>query len=150
MTTGERIYRARTAAGMTRKELAAHLGMTEGAVRHYESGRNTPNDSAIERIADVLGVTPQSLRDKQLDSVQDVLEALFQMEEAGFGIEPAETKNGMVIAIDPDAPHAPKLQMALEKWDEQRKALKGGDVSKVEYALWRGSFGEELEDGELK
>ena len=62
------------------------------------------------------------------------------MQEAGFGIEPVETKNGIMIAIDPSAPHAPKLAMALEKWNQIRKELRGGDVSKVEYAIWRGSF----------
>lgn len=68
----------------------------------------------------------------------------------GFGIEPVETKNGIVIAVDPNAPHAPKMVMALEKWNEQRKALRGGDISQVEYALWRGDFGgiDEDEAGE--
>ena len=45
-----------------------------------------------------------------------------------------------MISVDPSAPHAPKLIMALEIWNEQLKALKGGDISKVDYAIWRGSF----------
>lgn len=140
MTTGERIYKARKASGLSRRELAECMEKTEGTVRHYECDRTEPTDEVIETMAQALGVTPQSLKDKSFDSVQDVLEGLFQMEEAGFGIEPVETKNGIMIAVDPDAPHAPKLIMALEKWNEKRKELKGGDVSKAEYALWRGSF----------
>lgn len=147
MTTGERIYRARKAAGLSRRELAEHLGRTEGTVRHYECDRIEPTDDAIEKMANVLGVSPRSLQDKHMDSVEDVVEALFQMEEAGFGIEPVETKNGMVLAVNPDAPHAPKLIMALEKWDKQRKALKGGDISQVEYAKWQALF--DIDDAKI-
>lgn len=148
MTTGERIYKARKAAGLSRRELAEHLSRTEGTVRHYECDRIEPTDDAIEKMADALGVSPRSLQDKHMDSVEDVVEALFQMEEAGFGIEPVETKNGMVLAVNPDAPHAPKLLMALEQWDRKRKELKGGDVSKVEYAVWRETFSADGEDAE--
>ncbi len=109
-------------------------------IANYETDARTPDDETLAEIAEALGVTPQSLQDRNLDSVQDVLEVLFQMDEAGFGIEPVETKNGIVIAVDPSAPHAPKLIMALEIWNEQLKALKGGDISKVDYAIWRGSF----------
>ena len=76
-----------------------------------------------------------------MDSVQDVLEVLFRMEEQGFGIEPVRIGSAVAIAIDPDAPHAPKLEMALEKWAEQRKAVKDGTLPACEYAIWRGSFG---------
>ena len=89
---------------------------------------------------------PESLKNRELETVADALDALLMMEEAGFGIEPVETKNGIVIAMDPNAPHAPKMVMALEKWNEQRKALRGGDISQVEYALWRGDFGGMDED----
>lgn len=143
LNTGDRIRQARKAAGFTQDRLAAELGKSKGWLANYELGYRNPDAKTIADIAKVLGVTAQSLQDRNLDSVQDVLEVLFQMDEAGFGIEPVETKNGIVLAVDPDAPHAPKLIMALEIWNEQLKALKGGDISKVEYATWRGSFGAE-------
>lgn len=140
MSTGERIRRARKAAGLSQTNLASELGKSRSMIANYETDTRTPDDETLTEIAEALGVTPQSLQDRNLDSVQDVLEVLFQMDEAGFGIEPVETKNGIVLAVDPDAPHAPKLIMALEIWNEQLKALKGGDILKVDYAIWRGSF----------
>ena len=140
MSTGERKRRARKAAGLSQTNLASELGKSRSMIANYETDARTPDDETLAEIAEALGVTPQSLQDRNLDSVQDVLEVLFQMDEAGFGIEPVETKNGIVIAVDPSAPHAPKLIMALEIWNEQLKALKGGDISKVDYAIWRGSF----------
>lgn len=145
MQTGERIRRARKAAGFTQDQVAARLGKSKGLVANYESGYRTPDDETLSAIAETLGVTCQSLEDRHLDTVQDVLEVLFQMDEEGFGVEPVETKNGIVIAVDPDAPHAPKLIMALEIWNEQLKSLKGGDISQVEYATWRSSF--DIADG---
>lgn len=143
MSTGERIRRARKAAGLSQTNLASELGKSRSMIANYETDARTPDDETLAEIAEALGVTPQSLQDRNLDSVQDVLEVLFQMDEAGFGIEPVETKNGIVIAVDPSAPHAPKLIMALELWNEQLKALKGGDISRVEYSVWRGSYGVE-------
>ena len=137
---GERIKKARKTAKMTQEQLAEEIGRTKSTIANNEKGERTPDDATIVAIADALGVLPETLKDRELDSVRDVIDALLQMEEAGFGLEPVETKNGIVLAIDTDAPHAPKLAMALEKWNEQRRALKGGDISQTEYALWRGNF----------
>ncbi len=141
LSTGERIKRARKAAGLSQVELGKRLGKGKNLIWNYEADYRTPDKGMLTRIADALDVTVQSLEDKNLDSVQDVLEVLFQMEEQGFGIEPVRIGSAVAIAVDPDAPHAPKLEMALEKWAEQRNALKDGRISEYEYAIWRGSFG---------
>lgn len=146
METGERIAAARKAAGVTQLQLAERIGKTKSAIANYESGFREPDGETIDAIAKVLGVTPQSLEDRHIDSVQDVLEMLFQMEEQGFGIEPVRIGSAVAIAVDPEAPHAPKLEMALEKWAEQREAVKGGMLPEYEYAIWRGSFGIEEDD----
>ena len=126
LQTGERIRRARKAAGFTQDQVAARLGKSKGLVANYESGYRTPDDETLSAIAETLGVTRQSLEDRHLDTVQDVLEVLF--------------KNGIALSVDADAPHAPKLIMALEIWNEQLKALKAGDISPAEYTTWRASF----------
>lgn len=140
MTTGERIRRARKLAGLTLQQLADRIGKTKSAIVNYEKDDRNPDDETLDAIAKATAVLPESLKDRELDSVADVLDALLTMEEAGFGIEPVVTKNGIVMAVNPNAPHAPKLAMALEKWNAQRTALKAGDISQVEYALWRGNF----------
>ena len=146
LKTGERIERARKAAKVTQRQLAERIGKTKSAIANYESGYRDPNGQTIAAIADALDVTVQSLEDRHLDSVQDVLEVLFQMEEQGFGIEPVRIGSAVAIAVDPSAPHAPKLEMALEKWAEQREAMKSGTLPEYEYAIWRGSFGIEEDD----
>lgn len=146
MSTGDRIAKARKAAGLTQAQLADKVGRARTAITNYEAGLREPDAQALEAIAGALGVTVQSLEDRHLDSVQDVLEVLFQMEEQGFGIEPVRIGSAVAIAVDPDAPHAPKLELALEKWAEQREAMKGGTLPECEYAIWRGSFGIDDDD----
>ena len=141
LKTGERIERARKAAKLTQHQLAERIGKTKSAIANYESGYRDPDKQTLAAIADALDVTVQSLEDRHLDSVQDVMEVLFQMEEQGFGIEPVRIGSSVAIAVDPEAPHAPKLEMALEKWAEQRAAMKGGTLPEYEYVIWRGSFG---------
>ena len=148
MSTGKRIERARKAKGLTQAQLGSAIGKTKSAIGNYEQGTREPNAETLQAIAEALDVAPTSLVDHGLDTVQDVLEVLFQMEEAGFGIEPVSIGSAVAIAVDPSAPHAPKLEMALEKWAEQLDAVKKGELSEYEYALWRGSFGTDSEDEE--
>ncbi len=50
------LRKAREAAGLTTTELAARAGVSDGAIRGYEAGRNLPSVVTAQRIADALGV----------------------------------------------------------------------------------------------
>ncbi|PJE97959.1 hypothetical protein CUT44_09750 [Streptomyces carminius] len=51
---------ARTAAGLTQRELAASSGISTRSVSELESGRNRgPQQSTVEALADALGVSPR-------------------------------------------------------------------------------------------
>ena len=47
MPTGGKIKRYRKLRGMYQGELAEKAGLTEGAIRHYESGARTPKPSQV-------------------------------------------------------------------------------------------------------
>lgn len=47
----------RRALGLTMKELAAAVGVSEGAISHYEIGRREPDPDMLNRMANTLGVT---------------------------------------------------------------------------------------------
>ena len=59
-TIGEGIKAARQAAGLTQKELAEKLGISASAVGQFEKSDNMRTET-IEKIADVLGVSPYSI-----------------------------------------------------------------------------------------
>jgi transcriptional regulator with XRE-family HTH domain len=56
MSIGERIRRARKAAGLLQADLAAVCGVRELAISHWEKGRTVPRADAAAKIADRCGV----------------------------------------------------------------------------------------------
>ena len=54
---GKRISEYRKAIGMTQKELAAQLHVTDGAVSKWERGINFPDIALLEPLAAILGTT---------------------------------------------------------------------------------------------
>lgn len=113
------------------------MGLTEGAIRHYESGARTPKPFQVEDIANVLEVSPLALKDFGVESARDLLALMLQLEDE-FGIAPAE--DGASIAIDPKAPAAPKVAQMLKVWSEKRAELASGKISEEEYLEWKSRF----------
>lgn len=64
MSIGENILRARLAAGLTQRDLAAKLNISFQAIQKYEKGivTNIPIER-IQQLADVLNVSPLELLD---------------------------------------------------------------------------------------
>lgn len=46
---------------LSMRQLGEMVGVTEGAISHYETGRRTPPIDVLRRIADALGVTVDDL-----------------------------------------------------------------------------------------
>lgn len=137
MSTGDKIKHYRKLRGMYQGELAEKVGLTEGAIRHYESGARTPKPFQVEDIANVLEVSPLALKDFGVESARDLLALMLQLEDE-FGIAPAE--DGASIAIDPKAPAAPKAAQMLKVWSEKRAELASGKISEEEYLEWKSRF----------
>jgi transcriptional regulator with XRE-family HTH domain len=84
MTIGENIRRIRKSEGLTQKELAERLGVTEANVRAYESGRRNPRPKTLEAMANALEVSPGALMDSDFDGVS-AMHRLFQIFRAYSG-----------------------------------------------------------------
>lgn len=82
MTTGERIKKARKAAGLTQKELGEKLGVSGAMIGQYETGSRTPKYDTIVKISGALGISPyalygaDTLSDSSLDYFIDLLSVL--------------------------------------------------------------------------
>lgn len=53
--TSQRIQQARSAKGMTRKELAQRIGVKDTLLADYENGKAIPNASILNKIERVVG-----------------------------------------------------------------------------------------------
>ena len=59
---GSRLRRAREAAGLTLRELAAQVGLRDHTViLKYERGKTAPTITRLHALAQALGVTPSAL-----------------------------------------------------------------------------------------
>jgi transcriptional regulator with XRE-family HTH domain len=140
MSTGKRIRACRNAAGLTQKQLAEAVGLTESAVRNYELDIRTPKDDQISAMAKTMKVSPASLANLKVESAREALEVLFRLEDS-MGFYPEETDDGMCVGVDHHAKSAPKIQAALEVWKTMRDDLQAGKITQAEYDIWKASFG---------
>ena len=65
--TGSLIRALRTEAGLTQRELARTLGVTEQAVSKWERGAGCPDVSLLSALARALGVSAECLLSGELD-----------------------------------------------------------------------------------
>ena len=135
MSVGENIRRYRKSRGMTQAQLAEAVGLTEGAVRHYESGIRAVKPELLESISAALGVSVNALKDYGVETAGDLMSLLVRLEDS-FGIVPAAEG----LSLNPKAPHAPKAAMAIELWAEKRAQLENGKIDADEYEDWKASL----------
>ncbi|MDR2888290.1 MAG: helix-turn-helix domain-containing protein [Lachnospiraceae bacterium] len=69
------ICQIRKAKGMTQKELAERLYVTDKAVSKWERGQSSPNISVLPRLAEVLDVTVDEILRGDFNTDPDVLVA---------------------------------------------------------------------------
>ena len=77
MATGDNIRRYRKAKGLTQAQLADAVGLTEGAIRHYESGIRAVKPELLEEIAKALEVSVGALKDYGVETSRDLMALLL-------------------------------------------------------------------------
>lgn len=63
---GQNILKLRKALQWTQRDLAQAVGANQAMVARWESGNITPRNSTLEKLAQVLGVSPEDLRQTDL------------------------------------------------------------------------------------
>ena len=137
MSVGENIRRYRKSRGMTQAQLAEAVGLTEGAVRHYESGIRAVKPELLESISAALGVSVNALKDYGVETAGDLMSLLVRLEDS-FGIVPAADGTG--LSLNPKAPPAPNAAIAIEPRAEKRAQLENGKIDADEYEDWKASL----------
>ena len=139
MNSGELIRQQRKLKGLTQRQLAEAIEVSEPSIRLYELGKRTPSGDVINKIADALGISPSALRSYEVSNVREALEMLFRLEEE-YGLEPFADGDARGLTVNHKVPKAPKISMAIEAWAEMREKVEAGEVTEVEYSAWKASF----------
>ena len=73
MDVGYKLYELRRSRGLTQAELGRRVGVSEAAIRAYETGKRRPKQAHLERIAEALGVRPEAIADYGIDDVDEAI-----------------------------------------------------------------------------
>lgn len=113
MHSGELIKQQRKLKGLTQKQLADMLGVSELSIRLYELGKCTHNEAILKQIDEALEICPEAMHSYNTDSAREVLEMLFRMEDE-YGITPNVNGASSDLVVKGNAPKAKKLLPAID------------------------------------
>ena len=135
MEVGYKLYALRVASGLTQAELGRRVGVSEAAIRAYETRKRKPKQAHLERIADALGVMPESIADYGVDDVDDVIHLLFRP-EGPWKLHPVEVADGHFFLES----HDQDVFNAIQRWGEMRKRLEAHEITEAEYTAWQDGY----------
>lgn len=142
MAIGDKIKRIRNFRGLTQKEFGKLIGFDEKTadirVAQYESGTRTPKEDLLRKMAAVLDVNYYSLCDSSVYAAEDVMFMLFELDEhylisiPDVPDEDNENESHAAIQFKYDL-----LDEFIKEWQQRKKDLADGVISKAEYTEWK-------------
>ncbi len=135
MDIGQKIYDLRRARGLTQAQLAKMVGVSEAAIRAYETGRRRPKQAHLERIAAALEIRPEAIADYGIESADEVIHLLFRLERR-WKLRPEEVVDGHFFLESSDG----DVFAAVHAWGEMRSRLDAGEITVEEYELWQDTY----------
>ena len=144
MAIGERIRFIRNLRGMTMKYLGMAVGFDEKTadvrIAQYESGTRTPKEELTASIANALDVSPQALNIPYIDSYDGLIHTLFALEDL-YGLQIDSIDGELCLTLDKSKrmTYVAMFDM-LQAWQQKKKQLDNGEITKAEYDDWRYSF----------
>ena len=144
MAIGERIRFFRNLRGMTQKYLGSVVGFPEKTadirMAQYESGTRTPKADLTNKLAEVLGISPDALSVPDIDSYQGIMHTLFVMEDL-YGLRIDKSDGDLCIRLDKGmGTNYITMYEMLSAWQKQAEKLNNGEISKTEYDSWRYNY----------
>lgn len=124
---------------MTQRELADEVGLTESAIRNYERDIRTLSDQQIERIAEALDVSADSIREIGVSGARGALEVLFRYEKE-LGPQARRHRWGRGRGARPLEGGSPEGHAALKAWKRMRDQLVAGEIDEDDYEAWKARF----------
>ena len=118
-TLGKRIRHFRQKAGLTQKELAERVGISEPALRNYELDNRYPSRDVLTVIADALKVSYYALETPDLSEINMAAHILFEMEEL-YQLKPEIIDDQVVLRFDAERLRALMGYGIFEEEDENK------------------------------
>lgn len=130
----EKLKAVRTDKGLTQKELAHRVGVSESAIRNYELMAALPKEKHLIAIAKALDIRPEALKLYDIGYQTLAINALFQLGDV-YGLEPHSCTDYAFLS-----PTSDFMKEMLEKWTYHYDGCLDGKISREEYDLWLDTF----------
>ena len=139
MSVGGRIRKARMFRGLSQRELGLEVGFTAGTadvrIAQYELGIRNPRESLLRRMAEVLDVSYDALKEPTIYSEEDIMQMLFELDDMmpvtirRFG---EEDQTHYAVEMGDHL-----LDRYLTEWLRRKRELADGEISPDEYLNWK-------------
>ena len=135
MDLGNKLFTLRKNHNLTQEELAKMIGITEGAIRNYETARHKPKEKHLEKIARALNVRVEALNDYGAITDNQIIHSLFRLEDNFSGLQPIKIGNRVYLQFN-----NPEISAGIKEWSEHRKDFEEGKISKTQYEEWKNRY----------
>jgi transcriptional regulator with XRE-family HTH domain len=147
----ERLRSVREDRGLTQRELADRVGLTESAIRNYELMQASPKRQHLDAIAAALDIRPEALVVYDLADHEVALNVLFQIADT-YGLEPVTSAiPGRLLPSGKDTtlpcvkPSSRYMEEMMVEWAYQYDGCLQGHLSIESYRAWQDAFAGEYE-----
>lgn len=147
MLLGDKIRKYRKLKGYNQRQLGERVGFKPSTadvrINQYETGKMCPKADIRDKIAKVLEVDIEALSDINIQSIEDIIYVLFEMEEY-YGLK-VENHEGKYTLTFEASESNQDLISYLNIW-ASRKSMLIPDLAnatkeqKIEYERWKSRF----------
>lgn len=130
MATAKKIKELRRFRNMTQQALSDSVGISVRLIQKYESGERTPKEENKEKLARALNVSCRALAESNLNTCEDVMATLFELEKEYGEIIIETIGSRIAVCIDNTA-----INKMLESWKKMKEQL-----TKEELTEWQLNY----------
>lgn len=147
LEVGKKMKTARTNAGISQRDMAIKLSLSNSSYSNYENGYSEPPAEIIVKFCDVLNITMENLLELKVAAPKtatvrtfaDLLSILIDLDRRGLSIKGNTTysqqDNQLMAHLSLDIKNA-QLATFIPDWNKVNEELASGLMDDDEYRVW--------------
>lgn len=135
MDIGRKLLELRKSRNLTQAELGKQVGVSEAAIRSYETGARKPKEKHLVKIAKALGVKQEALKEYNVQGKDEIVHYLMSLEDGYRFLYPVEIEGSRYLKFN-----GGDMIKWMNAWYEKLKALEKREITQEEFDAWRDSY----------
>ena len=147
LEVGKKMKTARTTAGISQRDMASKLSLSNSSYSNYENGYSEPPAEIIVKFCTVLNITLENLLELKVTTPQnttvktfaDLISILIDLDKRGLPIKGSTTysqqDNQLMAHLSLDIKNA-QIATFIPDWNKVNDQLHSGLMDEEEYQTW--------------